>query len=85
MSTDPLMEKLIAAIRAVKQLPADIQPHQALVADLGLASIDMVDLFFEIEQSTGQVVELNRLVANLSGEKRFSQVTVADLHRHLGG
>lgn len=85
MSSEALMDQLVAAIRTVKQIPGDIQPDQALMADLGLASIDMVDLFFEIEQATGQVVELNRLVAGLSGEKRFSQVTVRDLHRHLSG
>lgn len=35
----------------------------SLTRDLGLESIDVVDLFFEIEQSTGVVISSTRLSA----------------------
>lgn len=74
-----------AALASIKGVDAAVAPTASLTRDLGLESIDVVDLFFEIEQSTGIVIELNQLVGEMRGSqgRRFEEVTIQDLVDYL--
>jgi acyl carrier protein len=73
------------ALASIKGVSAEVPPTASLTRDLGLESIDVVDLFFEIEQSTGIVVELNQLIGHMRGPagRRFEEVTIQDLVDYL--
>ena len=72
-------ETVYAALEAVKGISQGASPQASLTRDLGLESIDMVDLFFEIEQATGVVVELNQLIGSSQGRRRFEEIALQDL------
>ena len=52
-------DAVYTALETVKNVPRDAPPESSLTRDLGLESIDIVDLFFEIEQATGTTIEIN--------------------------
>jgi len=69
------------ALETVKGVSPEAPPESSLTRDLGLESIDIVDLFFEIEQATGVVIELNQMMQHSSGRsgRRFEDITIQDL------
>lgn len=71
-------EAVYSALETVKGVPSTAPPGASLIRDLGLESIDIVDLFFELEQATGIVVELNQLLA-AGGGRRFEDISVQNL------
>lgn len=73
------------ALASIKGVAASVPPEASLTRDIGLESIDVVDLFFELEQSTGVVVELNQLIGQMRGSagRRFEEVTIQDLIDYL--
>lgn len=85
MSNSSHKESVYAALQSVKGVPASAAVTTTLTRELGLESIDIVDLFFEIEQSTGVVIELNQLVGQMGGAagRRFEDVSIQDLIDYL--
>lgn len=75
-------EAVYGALATVKGVTSDRPASSTLTGDLGLESIDVVDLFFEIEQSTGVVVELNQVLRSSAG-RRFEDLTIQDLVDYL--
>lgn len=77
---DPL-QTVYQALSIVKGVTPDAAPDSSLTRDLGLESIDIVDLFFEIEQSTGVVIELNQILSQSSSRsgRRFEDISIQDL------
>jgi acyl carrier protein len=84
MTTEDAQKAVLQAVETVKGLSEGVEFHYSLTKDLGLESIDVVDLFFEIEQATGKSVELSQLV-NRDGStgRRFEDVTLQDVVTHL--
>lgn len=77
-------EVVYAALASVKGVSPEAPPTSSLTKDLGLESIDVVDLFFEIEQACGIVVELNQVISHSQGKaRRFDEITVEDLVAYL--
>jgi len=68
----------MAALVAVKGISPEVSPESSLVQDLGFESMDMIYLAFEIERTTGVVVELNQLTRTMR-ERRVDSLTVQDL------
>lgn len=77
-------EAVYAALETVKGIARTAPESSSLTRDLGLESIDIVDLFFEIEQSTGVVIELNQVIGSAQGSgRRFADVSIQDLIDYL--
>jgi len=59
--------------------------EQKLTSDLRFESIDIIDLFFEIEQKTSLAIDLNEIAAELKNEKgrRFNDIKVSDIIKYL--
>jgi len=74
-------EAVYAALETVKDVPRSAPSTSSLTRDLGLESIDIVDLFFEIEQATGKVIELNQLLSQGQARtgRRFEDISVQDI------
>lgn len=72
-------EAVYTALDIVKGVPSTASPQASLIRDLGLESIDIVDLFFEIEQATGIVVELNQV----RSVRRFEDISIQNLIDYL--
>lgn len=87
MSENKAREAVYSALEAVKGVPATAPAEASLTGDLGLESIDIVDLFFEIEQATGVVIELNLMVASVrdGAKRRFDEITIQDVVDYLAG
>ena len=67
--------------------PQTVSPETLLIADLQMESIDIVDLFFELEKFTGieiQVVEVLQK-SRASGAQRFDDLRVRDILNHFEG
>ena len=50
-STDTTIEKVIAAISDVKRLKSDEVSPESTLAELGLDSLDTINLLFELEET----------------------------------
>lgn len=74
-------DAVYAALETVKDVPRSAPASSSLTRDLGLESIDIVDLFFEIEQATGKVIELNQLLSQGQTRqgRRFEDISVQDI------
>ena len=82
MSSSSCEEAVYAALETVKNVPRSASIDSSLTRDLGLESIDIVDLFFEIEQSTGTVIEINQLLSQAqatSSGRRFEDISIQDV------
>ena len=73
---------IYSVLEKIKEIPRSAPPTASLIRDLAFESIDIVDLYFEIEQSSGVAVELNQLMGETSG-KTFEDLTIQDLVNHL--
>ncbi|RYZ86103.1 MAG: acyl carrier protein [Proteobacteria bacterium] len=64
---------------------ANARDDQKLVSELGLESIDIVDLLFEVEQMTGVTVELSELLnfTRSQSQKRFQDLTIRDIASYI--
>ncbi len=75
-------DAVYTALETVKNVPRDAPPESSLTRDLGLESIDIVDLFFEIEQATGTTIEINQLLSQAqarSSGRRFEDISIQDV------
>ena len=70
-----------SALERVKGVLPSVPITASLTRDLGLESIDVVDLLFEIEQSSGVVIELSQIVGEMSGTtgRRYAELSIQDL------
>lgn len=78
-------EAVYAALEIVKDVPRTSPSESSLTRDLGLESIDIVDLFFEIEQATGTVIELNQVLGQAQSKqgRRFEDISIQDIIDYL--
>lgn len=78
----PLFDLVVASLRdaASHELPANIQPHDSLVEDLGFDSLTISVLALELEQRLDRSVLMSRWVENIQDP---SQLTVGSLCAHL--
>jgi acyl carrier protein len=77
-------EAIFAALAAVKGVAPNLSTQLSLIKDLDFESIDVVDFFFEIEQTTGVVIELNQVMGQGGGGgRRFDSLTIQDLIDYL--
>lgn len=82
MSSSNPEEAVYTALETVKNVPRSAPVDSSLTRDLGLESIDIVDLFFELEQATGTVVEINQLLSQAqakSSGRRFEDISIQDV------
>lgn len=63
----------------------DFSPEKRLVTDFGFESIDVIDLFFEIQQSTNIDIDINEIAAIIGGTegRRFNDITINDVVEYL--
>ncbi|MBT9582202.1 acyl carrier protein [bacterium] len=84
MTIEEAKSAVYEALQAVRGVSDGVELSASLTRDLGLESIDVVDLFFEIEQGTGVVIELTQLVNRPgTGGRRFEAVCLQDLVDYL--
>ncbi|MBX3169466.1 MAG: hypothetical protein KF760_18845 [Candidatus Eremiobacteraeota bacterium] len=82
MSSSSCEDAVYTALETVKNIPRSASPESSLTRDLGLESIDIVDLFFEIEQATGTTIEINQLLSQAqakSSGRRFEDISIQDV------
>jgi len=74
-------DAVYTALETVRNIPRSAPSSSSLTRDLGLESIDIVDLFFEIEQATGVVIEMNQILAQGQSAqgRRFEDISVQDI------
>ena len=63
----------------------DFNLEKRLVTDYGFESIDVIDLFFEIQQKTGIDVDINEIATILGGNegRRFNDISIKDILSYL--
>ena len=78
-------DAVYSALESVKGVARSAPVTSSLTRDLGLESIDVVDLFFEIEQSTGVIIELNQIMGEMASKsgRRFDDLSIEDLVAYL--
>lgn len=56
-----------------------------LTTDLNFESLDIIDLLFEIEQSTGVNIDLGRLLGSVEerSERRFRDLKISDIIEYI--
>jgi acyl carrier protein len=59
--------------------------EKRLVTDYGFESIDVIDLFFEIQQKTGIDVDINEIATIIGGNegRRFNDISIKDILKYL--
>ncbi len=79
------LNEVSAAIKIIRPNSKDIQLDTKIVSDLGFESIDIIDLFFEIQSRTGVEIDLNEIAANIGNfeGRRFEDIKVNDIVDYL--
>lgn len=75
--------KVVTELMKNKTLP--VTPNSKIIEDLGLESIDFIDLIFELERQYKVEIDLNLLGLELARykERRFTEVRIADLQEFI--
>lgn len=75
--------KVVTELMKNKTLP--VTPNSKIIEDLGLESIDFIDLIFELERRYKVEIDLNLLGLELARykERRFTEVRIADLQEFI--
>lgn len=79
------LEEVTKAIKIIRPNSSSIQPTTKIVGDLGFESIDIIDLFFEIQSQTSIEIDLNEIATNIGNfeGRRFDDIKVADIVEYL--
>lgn len=79
-------EEILSSIKQViseliKNKATPVTPESKIIEDLGLESIDFIDLIFELERKFKVEIDLNLLGLELAKykERRFTEVRIVDL------
>ncbi len=80
-----LEEAIYKSIKAIKPKVKDIVTDTRIVTDLEFESIDIIDLFFEIQSHTNIEIDLNEIAANIGNfeGRRFDDIKVSDILTYL--
>ncbi len=72
---------------SINQIKGGVEysPSVPLVSGYGFESIDIIDLFFEIQQRCGTEIDINEIAAFMGGTqgRRFNDITPEDIRRYL--
>lgn len=78
---------VLEAVETVTRRPSSsLNPSTKLISDLGLESIDTIDLLFEIEKRLGLSVNLAEVFQNQRrsmGQRQQFDLELGELARHL--
>jgi len=79
------LNEVSAAIKIIRPNSKEVQLDTKIVGDLGFESIDIIDLFFEIQSRTGVEIDLNEIAANIGNfeGRRFEDIKVTDIVDYL--
>lgn len=80
-----LEEAIYSSIKAIRSQAKDITVNTKIVTDLDFESIDIIDLFFEIQSRTNIEIDLNEIaiiIGNFEG-RRFNDIKVSDILSYL--
>ena len=63
----------------------DFDVSKRLVSDYGFESIDVIDLFFEIQTRTQIEIDINEMSVIIGGSegRRFNDITISDVINYL--
>lgn len=69
----------------MKNKSLSVTPESKIIEDLGLESIDFIDLIFELERKFKVEIDLNMLGLELAKykERRFTEVRISDLQEFV--
>jgi acyl carrier protein len=86
MKKEEIEKGLIEAMVLIKGnniLPLNYS--DSLVKDYGFESLDIIDLFFEIQRITGIEIDLTEMAVNIGAldGRRFNDLTIEDLLKFL--
>lgn len=79
------LNEVSAAIKIIRPNSKEVKLDTKIVGDLGFESIDIIDLFFEIQSRTGVEIDLNEIAANIGNfeGRRFEDIKVSDIVDYL--
>lgn len=65
--------------------PVEIGPEKRIVTDLNFESIDVIDLFFEIQKRTSVEIDINEIAIAIGGTegRRFNDIKISDILEYL--
>lgn len=65
--------------------PIDLNRNSKIITDLRFESIDVIDLFFEIQQKSSIEVDINEIAIKIGGTegRRFNDMTIGDIISYL--
>lgn len=81
MDFDTTIQESLEAIKG----KVDFDLNKRLVTDYGLESIDIIDLFFEIQQKTNIEIDINEIATIIGGTegRRFNDISINDIVNYL--
>jgi acyl carrier protein len=79
-----LLKRIILMVRPTIK-PEEIKSDSKLVSDLGLESIDIIDIFFEIGEEVGVDLDLNEIAEKIGGTegRRFNDIQIMDIISYI--
>lgn len=86
MNESQIKSQVIKAIQEItRKENLQIEDNTRLITDLGLESIDFVDLIFECERKLGIIVDLNHFatIQSQENQQRFQDLTLGDIVKAL--
>ncbi len=86
MRDEEIMSAIKSSLKAlVKDKNLSISAEMKIIEDLGLESIDFIDLVFELEKKFRIEIDLNLLALELAKfkERRFTEVRIVDLYEFI--
>ena len=86
MQNQEVMSSIIEVVtELMKNKEQPVTPESKIIEDLGLESIDFIDLIFELERKFKVEIDLNMLGLELAKYKarRFTEVRIIDLQEFV--
>lgn len=86
MQDEEVMNSIIKVVgELMKNKSLSVTPESKIIEDLGLESIDFIDLIFELERKFKVEIDLNMLGLELAKykERRFTEVRISDLQEFV--
>lgn len=84
MESNKLESALKESLELIKG-KVDFDVNKRLVSDYGFESIDVIDLFFEIQSRTQIEIDINEMAVIIGGSdgRRFNDITIKDVLHYL--
>ncbi len=87
MSQEVILSQVETAIRTVlNSKDLEIKPESKLAGDLGIESIDLLDISCELEKSLGRELDFKELAKHVSSTKGINakDLAVGDVVEYIG-